>query len=704
MLRIGIGQLSKFNECKASKFQTSTNFGFDILMTNQLNNMSKYIFILILFCCTWNVEAQKVITQKEVSGKAKNLYERSRQYGEDGKLEKAISDITKVISIEPGFVDAHILYGSLLYDQKNYAEAEKGFEKALELRADYKPITFYLLALTEANQKKFAEAAAHLEDYLNSDHKSTVQRERAKAKLAEYQFKEKAFANPVPFEPKALGDNINSPHSEYSPALTADGQTLIYTRLMPEQKIREGKQEDFYMSTQKEGKWELGYPILDLNKPYLNEGAQSISANGKMMVFTACDRQDGVGSCDIYYTEVQNGKWTKPQNIGYPINSRKWESLPSLSADGNTLYFSSNRDGTVGSYDLWVSQRVAGKWQKPQNLGKKINTNKEEKSPFIHPDGQTLYFMSNGHPGMGNYDLYYARKDKNGEWGEPVNLGYPINTPNNEGALIVSLDGKTAYFASDQKYDNTGNASVFDDMKSKKDTDLYSFELYPEARPQLVTYVKAQVSDAQTGQKLIANVEFVALALQKMYASSKTDSDGEFLVCLPMGKNYGLNVSKEGYLFHSENFALEGENTLDKPYILDIKLQKIPENIVEDKPSTSPAPSSSKPIILRNIFFETGSAELRPESVTELTQLKNLLKEYPNMNIQINGHTDNVGSDSANLTLSENRAKSVRDWLIKNSISANRLSAKGFGESQAIDTNDTAEGRQNNRRTEFQVL
>ncbi len=659
--------------------------------------MQRIILIYILLLTTTFVFGQDVMTKKQVSGKAKNLYERALLYSGDGKYDKAISDIEKVISIEPSFIDAHIQYGAILYDLKKYAEAETRFEKAIELKADYKPNVYYMLAITEAKQNKYEESVEHLEAYLASDHKSSRQRTRATEKIKQYTFTANAMKNPVPFDPKSLGDMVNSDWPEYLPALTADGETLIYTR-------RVRGQEDFYVSEKKDSSWSLGIPLTDINDPINNEGAQSISADGRFLVFTACNRRDGYGQCDLYYSEVRDGRWTKPTNIKAPINTRAWDSQPSVSADGNTIYFSSNRDGVIGGNDIWVSSRDSnGKWQQPTNLGDKVNTKGDEQSPFIHPDGQTLYFMSDGHPGMGKTDLYLSRKQADGTWGEAINLGYPINTASHEGALIVSLDGKTAYFASDRDF---GEQEAYEQKNKVNQTDLYSFELYPAARPQPVTYVKAKVSDAITGQQLIADVALVDLGLQKTHTSSTTDQDGTFLVCLPVGKNYGLNVNKKGYLFHSENFALDVNNTFDKPYILDIKLQRIMEQEIVDIPDATTAEpvSSSKPIILKNIFFETGSAELQTTSFAELNQLKSLLMEYPNIRIQINGHTDNVGNSVDNLQLANNRAQSVQKWLIENGIDASRLIAKGFGETMPIDSNDTEEGRQNNRRTEFMVL
>ena len=458
--------------------------------------------------------------------------------------------------------------------------------------------------------------------------------------------------------------------------------------------------EDIYFSRKVNGKWQKGRPIEALNT-LNNEGAHNVSADGKMIVFTDCGGRKGYGTCDIFYSEIKNGQWTPAKNIGRPINSKYWDSQPSLSADRSEIYFASRRPNGFGESDIWVSKRKPnGTWGEPENLGEKINTPGVERSPFIHADGQTLFFSSQGLPGMGSDDLFVVKKLDDGTWGEPKNLGFPINTKESEVALIVNLEGTTAYFSSDRDFDSPGDKAIFGEFNRRSATDIYKFELYPEARPQQVTYVKANVFDIVTDEKLIAEVEFVDLATGRIHVSSKTDSDGEFLVCLPMGKNYSLNVSKEKYLFHSENFSLEAVSSRNEPYLLDIGLQPIPD----PSATADNGLPKSKPIILKNVFFETAKADLRPESITELNKLKQLLEKNPSLQIQLNGHTDNVGSEEDNLQLSDDRAKAVHDYLVAEGIDKERLKFKGYGETMPIDTNDTPEGRQNNRRTEFEIL
>jgi len=622
-------------------------------------------------------------TVQTASGKLLKRYEKAVEYGRSGAYEEALRELEKVLGQDPNFVDAYITQAAIYDEQQEYEKAEAGFERVATLAPDYEPMVWYRLALTELQQEKFEEAETHLNQYLKSGPDNERMQARAEKYLADLRIAAELMRHPVPFDPVSLGANINTAASETLPSFTADGGSLIFTRLV-------NGQEDFFISEKVDGVWQPGRPMEAINTPF-NEGAQTISADGTLLVYTSCDRRDGIGRCDLYFSELRNGRWSRPANMGRPINSAAWESQPCLSASGRTLYFASNRKGTLGGSDLWVSHRRAdGNWSEPRNLGPVINTADDDAAPFIHPDDRTLYFMSKGHPGMGGFDLFFATRKADGGWEEVTNLGYPINTTGNEGALVVSLDGQTAYFASDrlEELRESGGGAI----------DLYRFELYPEARPDPVTYVKAVVLDAETGTPLTAEVEFVELDAATVYNSAATGPEGDFMVCLPQGRDYALNVSKPGYLFHSENFALAGATTPKAPFLLEIALSRIPEI------AAGPEIEGLKPVVLRNVFFETGSAALKPASRGELDRLVRLLEENDQLRIQINGHTDDVGSAADNLQLSEGRAQAVYKYLVDAGIDAGRLRYRGFGETQPIAGNDTPEGRQQNRRTEFVVI
>ena len=335
-----------------------------------------------------------------------------------GKYAKALSAFKKAVAKDPLFIDAHIRIAGMEYERKNYAVAEMAFERAIALSADYQPRILHGVATTEYWQGKFDEAIAHLEQLQAIEKENTQLISNAERLLGECKITAQAIENPVPFDPKRLGNGVNTDRPEYLPVLTADGQTLIFTRLI-------NRDEDFYMSTQSDTGWTKAMPIDAINTSK-NEGAQTITADGKYMVFTACNRKKGLGSCDLFYTEVRDGHWTPPKSLGMPVNTTGWESQPALSANGDALYFVSDRSGGQGGKDIWVSERLAnGKWDQPYNLGPVINSKGDEQTPFIHPDNQTLYFESTGHPGFGEHDIFFARKDADGKLGNAQKHRFP---------------------------------------------------------------------------------------------------------------------------------------------------------------------------------------------------------------------------------------------------------------------------------------
>ena len=650
-----------------------------------------FLFSLSFLFLSCNVKAQDIVTRKSGDSKAHRLFDRATTYERQRLPDKAIEDYKKVIKLEPRFIDAYIRVGSFYYERKDWSKAEANYAKAIALDSAYEPKLYYTLGLSQMQQKKFEESNTSFKTFLEKGtaEKYASLRKKATTHIESVRFKADNNNKSVPFDPKPLGPGINTTLLEYLPSLTADEETMVITR-------NDGYQEDFYVSEKIDGEWTTAFPLKSINRPNTNEGAQTISQDGKLLFYTVCDDRNGFGNCDLYFAEVVNGQWTKAKNMGAKINGAGWDTQPSISADKKNLYYTSKRKGAVGGSDIWMSTRLEdGTWANPENLGEVINTPADEASPFIHPDNNTLYFMSDGHTGFGGDDLFYSRRQADGSWGKPKNLGYPINTDSDEGSLVVSANGKTAYFATNR----------FNKGKNKNRYDIYSFELYEEARPEPVTYVKAKVIDAKTKKPLSAALDITDLGGQKSYYREKIDDQGIFLIPLPAGKQYALNIEKKGYLIHSENFALENIKTVIDPFFMVIELHKIPPVVATT--TTTPAPTSepiSKPIVLKNVFFETGSAELKPISIVELDKLFDFLSNDANLRIQLNGHTDNVGSDSDNMTLSDARANAVKDYLQKKGIESKRLRAKGFGETVPIASNDTDEGRRQNRRTEFQLF
>ncbi|HRD38572.1 MAG TPA: OmpA family protein, partial [Bacteroidia bacterium] len=534
---------------------------------------------------------------------------------------------------------------------------------------------------------KYDKAVTTYENFLKIERVNPQMKEAAANEIKNAKFGANAVKNPKPFKPVNMGAGVNTNFNEYFPSITADGKQFLFTR-----EIREGeqiRQEDFYMSNKGSGAWEKAFPMTGVNTPG-NEGAPSISADGNYMFFASCmemsgdygspDRK-GYGSCDIFYSQKVNGKWTKPVNVGPPINTANWETQPSFSSDGKTLYFIRGliSRGDIKEQDIYVSTiGEDGRFTTPIKLSDKVNTNGQEESVFIHPDNQTLYFSSDGHPGLGGLDIFMSKKQADGSWGEAVNLGYPINSYKDDNSLLVDPSGKIAYFASNRE-GGFGNL------------DIYWFELPEDIRPEKLTYVKGKVYNAKTKEPLEAKFELFDLETQQNVTESYSDKAGQFLVTLTANKNYIVNVNRDGFLFYSDNFSLKGKVAdFDKPFLLDIPLQPI------DTGST---------VELKNVFFDVDKWELKPESKAELDKLVLFLTKNPNVKIELGGHTDNSGKKDWNKTLSTNRAKSVYDYLITNGkIAAARLSYKGYAETRPKVPNDTPENKAKNRRTEFKVV
>ena len=585
----------------------------------------------------------------------------------------------QAIEADDKFFEAYMMMGDLLLKQRRYSEAARNYKHAVTIDSAFYMPVFYNMATAEMMSGDYANALVHFNVYLSQAKINEKNRILAARNVKNCEFAIEAVKNPVPFSPETAGEGINTAHDEYWPSITADGQTLMFTRQTRpgENVLRKGiSQEDFYISYLSGKIWQEAVNAGSPLNTSQNEGAQSLSSDGSYMFFTACDRPGGLGSCDIFFSALGNGRWSIPVNLGSPVNTSNWESQPSINADGRMLFFSSNRPGGIGGKDLYYSvYKSNGKWSLPRNMGNIVNTPWDEMSPFIHFDGKTLYFSSDGRPGMGGLDIYFTRMLEDSTWTEPKNLGYPINTFNDEMGLIIESGGQKAYFSS--KRDEAGGKNI------------YSFRLYDAVQPDPVAYLKGKVSDKITGQMLRAEYELVNLSNGTQVFKSRTDVNGNFLVCLPAGNNYGLNISKDGYLFYSENFMLEGDHSAMEPFLKNIRL--------------SPFRVGEK-MLLANVFFEVDSWQLKKESVAELNRLSELLIDNKELKVEIGGYTDATGSDEHNLSLSEKRALSVVDFLVGSGIGNERLKYKGYGNSSPVGDNITPEGRQLNRRTEVQII
>ena len=591
--------------------------------------------------------------------------------------KRALENLTEVLGKDSGYVTAYLLQAEIYHELDSVELEINSFEKARQISPNAS--IFYRLGEACYSSGKYKKALTYYNSYLTAGNVSEERNSEIQQKIDNCNFAIEAQLHPIDFHPEKMNSAINSNADEYWPVISLDQKKLVFTRLVKSGGL--GGQEDFYISEKDSSGWERAVPVSDINTS-LNEGAEILSADGKLMFFTACNRRDGKGSCDIYYSRLIAGKWTNPKNAGAPVNSAAWEAQPGFSSDNRFLYFSSTRPGGKGGKDIWRAEYNGFdnfgniNWGAVENLGDSINSRGDEISPFIHPNNKNFYFVSNSRTGMGGFDLFTSNIRPDGTFALAKNMGYPINTNKDELGLNISADGRTAYFSS-ARDKNSG-------------LDIYSFELGADMRPDPVTYLNAVVLDAKTNKAVRAQVDLINLSRKDAKERSEfTDAAGEILLCLPLGANYAFNVSEKGYLFYSRSFQLTDVNSIHDPYRFTIELQPL---------------QAGAEMNLYNIYFEPDSFNLLPGSEPELQKLITFLKENSGVNVEIQGHTDDTGSPEHNLQLSELRAKSVVNYLIKNGIEKNRLTSKGYGQNFPVASNNTEEGRSLNRRTTIKIL
>jgi outer membrane protein OmpA-like peptidoglycan-associated protein len=653
--------------------------------------MNRLFFGLCLILLTWQAAGQLAPGQYTSKNKKaiRHLNEGRAAFEQKNDLQ-AEKSFKKALEEDDQFIEAAIGLGNLYQVTNRHAEAVAYLKKALAINPKFFHNTFYFLSQSQLMLGQYDEAKQNLEIFLKAERMNPNTRESAERLLANAAFGAHAVKNPRPFNPVNAGPGINTALNEYFPAVTADGRHFLFTRGLKVPEMPDYENEDFFISNRANGAWQTAQPMREVNSQG-NEGAPTLSADGTIMFFASCanemgdygssDRK-GYGSCDIFYSQKMDGQWSRPRNAGSAINSAHWETQPSFSSDGRTLYFIRGirgRDG-VKEQDIYMSTiSPEGKFTPAVRLSTVINTPGKEESVFIHPDNMTLYFSSDGHPGMGGLDIFMSRRQPDGQWGTPVNLGYPINSFSDENSLLVEGSGNLAFFASTDRKDGLGGL------------DIYQFEMPEDLKPVKITYVKGKVYNARTREPLVANFELVDLETQKTVAQSSSQHDGTFLVTLTANRNYLVNVNKEAYLFYSDNFSLKGKETdYTKPFQLDIPLEPMDTGSVVE---------------LKNVFFDVNKWDLKPESKAELDKLVQLLTKNQNLQIEISGHTDNSGDRKFNVLLSTNRAKAVYDYLITTGkIFPERLTYKGYADSRPRVPNDTPENKAKNRRTEFRVM
>ena len=598
-----------------------------------------------------------------------------------GDYGAALNNLSRAKRADGRFIEAYLLEAQVHEQLGNYTKAYELNLAAHAIDTGYFALTRLFAGRCALKAGMHEQAIMQLERYLGRRDVPPYRKMQAEQMLRSAQFARYAVSHPIRIAPEPLPPTVNSVHDAYFPSLSADELTLTFTKLMPLpgmpiSRNRNYMQEDLYIAhrASTDSSWGKAEAVdSPVTTPEANEGAQSLTADGKRMYFTKCE-----GYCNIYYSDKNSkGEWSQPRALPSPINlAKSSDKQPSISSDGHTLYFASNRSGGRGGYDLWrATLDPINGWTKVENLGDTINTPGDEQSPFIHFDNQTLYFSSNWHPGIGAQDVFVSRRVNKKGWTIPKNLGYPLNTPYDDIGLIVSPRARDAYYASNRR--------------SEMGLDLYTFEMPDSLRPVAVSYVKAQAIDAKTKYPIPAECQLIALSTGDTLMSPNADANGEFLVCLPMGERYGLFASHEGYLDYSEHFDFKKFHNATAPLELHFAMTPI---------------AVGNTITLRNVFFELNSDSLARESYHELNRLVSTMRRYPKMRVQIEGHTDNSGTPSYNLELSKRRAISVRVYLSNAGIATDRIECVGFGQTRPAADNTTEAGRAANRRTECRII
>jgi OOP family OmpA-OmpF porin len=637
--------------------------------------MRVVVFIIIVFLISGVAKAQVNYSTK--SRKAIKAYQEAELLLRQRRFSEGISKLNEALKKDNDFIEAHLRLAFSYELLRNIKGQEYHLQQVVRIApnsAKYKNV-YYSLGKVYFNEGKYQQSGELLERLVNFG----IDSDRMKLDVSKLQenitFAIENIQKPIDIRPTVMPAILNSFPLQYFPVLTADEQTIIYTS---RDGVSFADDENIVVSEKDAGgNWQRPVSISPNINSRFNEGTCTISADGRTLIFTNCEGRARVGGCDLYISYKRGNDWSEPKNLGRSVNSMSWDSQPSLSADGRKLYFISDRAGGKGKRDIWISTKDnEGVWQQAMNLGSAVNSAEDEVSPYIHVNGTTLFFASTGFPGFGSFDLYMSELEDS-VWSEPQNLGYPLNTHEDQVSLFVSTSGKTGYYS----YERVNSANV-------KQSLLYSFA-FPEAGilKNKSIYLTGNVYDIETNKPLEANIELYALGEEHPGSIFTSDPvSGKYFSILNTHTKIVLYVERKGYLF--ENMTLEVKPEADNELQKDIYLKPI---------------KKGSSVRLNNIFFEFNSASLTSESKTEIIQVAQFITENPGIKIAIEGHTDDQGTDEYNLSLSERRAKAVYDFLINLDISRASLTYKGYGESRPIEDNKDEKSRSMNRRIEFYI-
>lgn len=660
--------------------------------------------VLFLIACSAFAQDEEAKCQEIDNKKAVKAYEQG--IDKKNKKEERLAFLKQALDLEPDYVDANFAFAmerikTLIYADQSFKPTEPYFKKVIEICPKYHSNPYYFLGFICYEEEKWDESVKYLKEFLNfkSDVDTKFDKDydaylsQAKQMVKYAKLYGEVLNHPVPFDPHPLA-GVCTDKDEYLPMISADDEVIWFTRKMPyvnKDAVAESDREIELFSYSKREK-SSGLFTKGSRMPYpfnkgTNEGGATFSIDNKHMYFTAGKDEGGEQiNIDIYHSDLVDGEWTEPEKVPGINDPNAWDSQPTLASDGVTLYFASDRKGGFGGTDIYktVKDKKTGQWSVPENLGRSINTPFAERSPFMHSDFETMYFSSDGHPGVGGLDIFYSRLGDDGKWTEPKNIGVPINTKGDDLGFFVSTDGHLGYFASNEPSKTMG--------RYVGKYDIFSFDLYKEARPQDVSFLKGKVEDKSNTEVKNFTVEVTDAVTKKVTKAVVDSATGDFAVVVnsKVKNDLVITVKKDGYAFSSQ--------LVSKDSLKDTKPKKLP-NIDVDTIAVG------KTYALNDIYYNTNSAVLDPRSMIVIEEFVKFLKANPKIKIEIHGHTDNVGKPEANLALSTDRAFTVRDILLEKGIEEKRLiNFKGYGSSKPIADNTTEAGRKKNRRTEFVIV
>jgi len=628
----------------------------------------KYLVFLILMIQFHQTIAQSLSSN---SKKAIKFYKEAESFYRQQDYKYAEDALNKALKKDENFKEAMLLLGDILRDQNKLIPAINIYKKLLLTDSLFYPKTYYFLANLYLEIENYEQAVFTYDLYLKVPDKSIIESSHAEAAYKKAVFIKNAIENPMDVEIKRLDFPLNSNNEEYINYVSPSEDYMVFTRKdYGDLGVASSYFREYFMESKKlNERWDNPAEV-HLPNAKGNTGGMSLTFDGKKMFFTGCNWSNNHGSCDIYFSKKQSGEWSEVTLMGLGINSNAWDSQASVSADGNTMYFSSKRKGGKGGSDIWKSEKLEnGQWSPAINLGDSINSAANEMAPYIHPDGKTLYYSSDRFMGIGGYDLFISRKDITNQWTKGRNMGYPINTKYDEINIFPAMDGKKAWISSNRNADST----VYD---------IYSLKLNNLNKPQKIIFFAGKVIDKITKSPLNSIVQITDLKNGKIFSNSESDEgDGSFISVLYPHRNYAFNITKEGYLLYSSSLYFDKEEV---NYNRVFELSRIEKGLS---------------VSLHNVYFDTNKWNLKSESYPELNKVFLLMKDNPKLKFLIEGHTDNTGTEKNNLELSEKRANAVKDYLISKGISGERLSHVGRGSEFPIADNNDEKGRSLNRRT-----